>query len=138
MAESNIVCCFWIAFRKSERFIFKFSETFLVSGTNHSSRVWLVSDMSVKVDSIILRSSMSCREKSFVRYNCWASVFHNGILLYKNFFLFWWISFSGVSSWCYQLNLPVFLTKLYSCDHWNHNFSIQKVSQLIHSLHVVR
>ena len=86
MAESNIVCCFWIAFRKSERFIFKFSETFLVSGTNHWSRARLVSDMSVKVDSIILRSSMSCREKSFVRYNCWASVFHNGILRYKNFF----------------------------------------------------
>ena len=63
MAESNIVCCFWIAFRKSDRFIFKFSETFLVSGTNYWSRAWLVSDVSVKVDSIILRSWMSCREQ---------------------------------------------------------------------------
>ena len=63
MAESNIVCYFWIAFRTSDRFIFKFSETFLVGGTNNWSRAWLVGDVSVKVDSIILRSSMSCREQ---------------------------------------------------------------------------
>ena len=63
MAESNVVCCFRIAFRKSDRFIFKFSETFPVSGTNQWSQAWLVSDVSVKVDSIILRSSMSCREQ---------------------------------------------------------------------------